>query len=52
LFEPFVSSKSSGRGLGLALVDKLVRDNGGIIQFAREGHPERTVFRLLLPRAK
>ena len=52
LFEPFVSSKSSGRGLGLALVDKLVRDNGGIIQFAREGSPERTVFRLLLPRAK
>ena len=52
LFEPFVSSKSSGRGLGLALVDKLVRDNGGIVQFAREGSPERTVFRLLLPRAK
>nr|MBA3898070.1 two-component sensor histidine kinase [Sphingomonadaceae bacterium] len=51
LFEPFVSSKSSGRGLGLALVDKLVRDNGGIVQFAREGDPERTVFRLLLPRA-
>lgn len=52
LFEPFVSSKSSGRGLGLALVDKLVRDNGGMIQFAREGTPERTVFRLLLPRAQ
>ncbi|MDB5715064.1 MAG: two-component sensor histidine kinase [Sphingomonadales bacterium] len=52
LFEPFVSSKSSGRGLGLALVDKLVRDNGGIIQFAREGKPERSVFRMLLPRAR
>ena len=52
LFEPFVSSKSSGRGLGLALVDKLVRDNGGIVQFAREGTPESTVFRILLPRAK
>ena len=51
LFEPFVSSKASGRGLGLALVDKLVRDNGGLIVFAREGTPERTVFRLLLPRA-
>jgi two-component system, NtrC family, nitrogen regulation sensor histidine kinase GlnL len=49
LFEPFVTSKASGRGLGLALVDKLVRDNGGIVQFAREG--ERTVFRILLPRA-
>jgi two-component system nitrogen regulation sensor histidine kinase GlnL len=51
LFEPFVSSKSSGRGLGLALADKLMRDMGGMIQFAREGDPERTVFRLLLPRA-
>jgi two-component system nitrogen regulation sensor histidine kinase GlnL len=51
LFEPFVSSKSSGRGLGLALVDKLVRDNGGIIQFARNGSPPKSVFRILLPRA-
>lgn len=52
LFEPFVSSKSSGRGLGLALVDKMVRDNGGIVQFAREGEPPRSIFRLLLPRSK
>ncbi|MCJ8157366.1 nitrogen regulation protein NR(II) [Sphingomonas sp. LaA6.9] len=51
LFEPFVSTKRSGGGLGLALVDKLVRDMGGIIQFSREGTPERTVFRLLLQRA-
>lgn len=51
LFEPFVSSKASGRGLGLALVDKLVRDNGGLVQFSRERGPERSVFRLLLPRA-
>lgn len=51
LFEPFVSSKMSGRGLGLALVDKLVRDNGGIIQFSRDGTPPRSVFRILLPRA-
>lgn len=51
LFQPFVSSKASGGGLGLALVDKLVRDMGGIVQFAREGTPERTVFRLLLRRA-
>jgi two-component system, NtrC family, nitrogen regulation sensor histidine kinase GlnL len=50
LFDPFVSSKKTGRGLGLALVDKLVRDMGGIIQYAREGEPEKTVFRLLLPR--
>ncbi len=52
LFDPFVSSKKAGRGLGLALVDKLVRDMGGIIQYAREGTPEQTVFRLLLPRAE
>ena len=52
LFEPFVSSKASGRGLGLALVDKLVRDNGGIVQFAREGDPARSVFRVLLPRGE
>lgn len=51
LFGPFVSSKRAGRGLGLALVDKLVRDMGGIIQYAREGTPEMTVFRILLPRA-
>lgn len=51
LFDPFVSSKPKGQGLGLALVDKLTRDMGGIVQYAREGTPEQTVFRLLLPRA-
>ena len=52
LFEPFVSGKAEGRGLGLPLVDKLVRDMGGIVSYAREGDPEHTVFRVLLPRAK
>lgn len=51
IFDPFVSSRSEGQGLGLALVDKLVRDMGGIVQYAREGDPQMTVFRLLLPRA-
>jgi len=51
LFEPFVSGRRDGQGLGLALVDKLMRDMGGIVQYAREGHPETTVLRLLLPRA-
>ena len=51
LFDPFVSGKPEGQGLGLALVDKLVRDMGGIVQYAREGSPEATVFRLLLPMA-
>ncbi len=49
LFDPFVSGKPEGQGLGLALVDKLMRDMGGIAQYAREGG--QTIFRLLLPRA-
>jgi two-component system, NtrC family, nitrogen regulation sensor histidine kinase GlnL len=52
LFDPFISSKRKGQGLGLALADKLVRDMGGIIQYTREGNPPRTVFRLLLQRAE
>lgn len=51
LFDPFVTSKTSGKGLGLALADKLVRDMGGLLQFSREGTPPQTVFRLLLQRA-
>ena len=52
LFDPFVSSRPEGKGLGLALVDKLVRDMGGIVQYSREGTPRQTVFRILLPRAQ
>jgi two-component system nitrogen regulation sensor histidine kinase GlnL len=52
LFDPFVTSKRSGGGLGLALVDKLISDQGGIVEYAREGTPPRTIFRLLLPRAR
>lgn len=51
LFDPFVSGRPEGQGLGLALVDKLMRDMGGIVQYAREGTPEMTILRLLLPRA-
>ena len=51
LFEPFVSSKPEGKGLGLPLVDKLVRDMGGIVQYSSERESAMTVFRLLLPRA-
>ncbi len=47
IFEPFVSGKPSGRGLGLALVAKVVRDHGGVVECAREG--EWTVFRIRLP---
>jgi two-component system nitrogen regulation sensor histidine kinase GlnL len=51
LFDPFITSKAGGSGIGLALVDKLVTGMGGIVEYAREGLPERTVFRVLLPRA-
>lgn len=51
LFDPFVTSKRSGGGLGLALVDKLIDDQGGMVEYAREGTPPRTIFRLSLPRA-
>src|SRR5271169_2823204 len=36
LFEPFVSSKANGVGLGLALVAKLVAGHGGLIDFESE----------------
>ena len=52
LFDPFVSGRPEGQGLGLALVDKLMRDMGGIVQYSREGTPEWTVLRLLLPRGE
>jgi two-component system nitrogen regulation sensor histidine kinase GlnL len=47
LFDPFVTTKAKGTGLGLALVAKLVGDHGGIIEC--ESHPRRTVFRVLMP---
>ncbi len=47
LFDPFVTSKPSGSGLGLALVAKIVGDHGGVIEC--ESQPRKTVFRILLP---
>ncbi|HNB25853.1 MAG TPA: ATP-binding protein [Alphaproteobacteria bacterium] len=47
LFDPFVSSKPGGRGLGLPLVAKLVRAHDGVIEFS--SRPGQTRFTVLLP---
>ena len=47
LFDPFVTTKANGTGLGLALVAKIIGDHGGVIEC--ESQPRRTVFRVLLP---
>lgn len=47
LFDPFVTTKATGSGLGLALVAKIIADHGGIIECDSE--PRRTIFRVLLP---
>ncbi|WP_439543959.1 two-component system sensor histidine kinase NtrB [Hyphomicrobium sp.] len=47
LFDPFVTTKHNGTGLGLALVAKIIGDHGGIIEC--ESEAKRTVFRVLLP---
>jgi len=50
IFDPFVTTKPGGRGLGLALVAKIVRDHGGIVECI--GRDRGTTFRVLLPMLK
>lgn len=47
IFEPFVSGRENGTGLGLALVSKIISEHDGWI--AVESVPGRTVFRISLP---
>ena len=47
LFDPFVTGRASGTGLGLALVAKIVRDHGGIVDF--DTSSKGTTFRVLMP---
>ena len=47
LFDPFVSGKAGGKGLGLALVAKIVTDHGGLIDC--DSQPGRTTFSVILP---
>ena len=50
LFDPFVTSKPQGTGLGLALVAKFIGDHGGVIEC--DSQPKRTEFRVMLPMAE
>ena len=49
IFDPFVSGRENGTGLGLALVSKIISEHDGWISV--ESTPGRTVFRISLSRA-
>jgi two-component system nitrogen regulation sensor histidine kinase GlnL len=49
IFDPFVTTKPRGSGLGLALVAKIIGDHGGVIEC--DSIPNKTMFRVLLPKA-
>ncbi|MHB2264759.1 two-component system sensor histidine kinase NtrB [Aliihoeflea sp. PC F10.4] len=47
LFDPFITTKQNGSGLGLALVAKIVGEHGGVIECDSTGRG--TTFRILMP---
>ena len=47
IFDPFVTTKTAGTGLGLALVAKIINDHSGVIEC--ESKPGKTCFRILMP---
>ena len=55
MFSPFVTGRalgdgdSRGQGLGLAMVDKLVREMGGLVHYHRDGLKHLSHFRIHLP---
>ncbi len=50
LFDPFITTKTNGSGLGLALVAKIIGGHGGIVECDR--HHNRTIFRVLMPASR
>jgi two-component system nitrogen regulation sensor histidine kinase GlnL len=50
IFDPFISTKQNGKGLGLALVAKFIGDHGGVVECMPRD--KGTTFRVLLPMLK
>ncbi|RDL51954.1 Nitrogen regulation protein NR(II) [Ensifer sp. M14] len=50
LFDPFITTKTNGSGLGLALVAKIIGGHGGIVEC--DSQQNRTTFRVLMPASK
>ncbi|MBL0373911.1 nitrogen regulation protein NR(II) [Rhizobium sp. KVB221] len=50
LFDPFITTKTNGSGLGLALVAKIIGGHGGIVECDRQHN--KTIFRVLMPASR